>query len=131
MKSVVVECVLLDGYAVLNADDDLVYKMKDNLNCKIALFSLDEHSLRIKQHCENGGISCVYQDSYIALRLGVATEKVLHVDDLPISFSSTAMFNVTNALAATFATYLMARVPQKLKRHFGSSCQEPSIHQEE
>src|SRR5207245_4343127 len=40
VKSVVPESVCPEGYAILNADDDLVYAMKDRLHCKIALFSL-------------------------------------------------------------------------------------------
>jgi cyanophycin synthetase len=52
VKGVVVESVLPGGYAVLNADDDLVYEMRKNLACNIALFSLDENNPRIRKHCE-------------------------------------------------------------------------------
>ena len=37
VKQVVPETVFPHGYAVLNADDDLVYKMKDDLKCKATL----------------------------------------------------------------------------------------------
>jgi cyanophycin synthetase len=39
----------------LNADDDLVYKMAEGLDCKIAFFSMDEESPRIHQHIAQGG----------------------------------------------------------------------------
>lgn len=40
VKGVVVESVLPDGYAILNANDDLVYAMRERINCKLALFSI-------------------------------------------------------------------------------------------
>ncbi|HAO03407.1 MAG TPA: cyanophycin synthetase, partial [Chitinophagaceae bacterium] len=43
VKAVVPETVFPHGYAVLNADDDLVYEMRKSLNCNIALFSMDEN----------------------------------------------------------------------------------------
>ena len=58
LKAVVPETVFPHGYAVLNADDDLVYKMKDDLNCNVALFSMDEKNPRIKKHCAEWRISC-------------------------------------------------------------------------
>jgi cyanophycin synthetase len=54
VKAVMVETVKRNGYSILNADDDLVYAMKDNLECKIALFSMDENNKRIRKHCQRG-----------------------------------------------------------------------------
>ncbi len=45
-----------EGYAILNADDDLVYHMKDSLSCKIALFSMDPLNPRTTAHCAQGGL---------------------------------------------------------------------------
>jgi cyanophycin synthetase len=42
VKAVVPETVYPHGYAVLNAEDDLVYAMKKDLKCNVALFSMDE-----------------------------------------------------------------------------------------
>lgn len=47
VKGVVAESVLPDGYAILNADDDLVYEMRKTVSSNVALFSLDEHNPRI------------------------------------------------------------------------------------
>ncbi|MGB3588915.1 MAG: cyanophycin synthetase, partial [Tunicatimonas sp.] len=46
VKSVIPESVHKDGYAILNADDDLVYQMRENVDCQVALFSMDEHNPR-------------------------------------------------------------------------------------
>src|SRR5665647_3022617 len=56
VKAVLPETVKRNGYSILNADDDLVFAMKKNLDCRIALFSMDENNKRIKQHCSRGGI---------------------------------------------------------------------------
>jgi cyanophycin synthetase len=62
VKAVVPNTVLPQGYAILNADDELVYKMAEELRCKIAYFSLDENNPRIKKHCATGGLACVYEN---------------------------------------------------------------------
>ncbi len=42
VKQVLPETVFAHGYAILNADDDLVYAMRTDLDCNVALFSMDE-----------------------------------------------------------------------------------------
>ena len=66
VKAVVPETVFPHGYAVLNADDDLVYKMREGLTCNIALFSMDEKNPRIKKHCAKGGLAAVYENGFIS-----------------------------------------------------------------
>ncbi len=48
VKAVVVQSVMPEGFAILNADDDLVYKMREGLECHVAFFSCDPKSKRIK-----------------------------------------------------------------------------------
>lgn len=79
VKAVVPETVFKHGYAVLNADDDLVYKMKKELNCNIALFSMDENNPRIKEHAADNGLSCVFENGYVTLMKGAWKIRVMHV----------------------------------------------------
>ncbi|MDP5102084.1 MAG: Mur ligase family protein, partial [Nonlabens sp.] len=65
VKAVVPETVLPDGYAILNADDELVYEMRKNINCKLALFSMDEENPHIKALQILGGITAVYENGYV------------------------------------------------------------------
>ena len=60
VKAVVPETVFPHGYAILNADDDLVYEMREDLDCNVALFSMDENNPRIKKHCAEGGLSLCF-----------------------------------------------------------------------
>ena len=48
VKGVYSETVKKNGYAILNADDDLVFGMRKNLDCNIVLFSMDENNARVK-----------------------------------------------------------------------------------
>ena len=106
VKSVVPETVFPHGYAVLNADDDLVYKMAKELACNIALFSMDEDNLRLKKHCEKGGLAAVFENGYISIKKGNWKIRVMAVKDIPITFEGRALHNIQNCLPAVLATYL-------------------------
>jgi cyanophycin synthetase len=105
VKSVVPETVNPNGYAVLNADDDLVYAMKDGVKCKVALFSMYADSVRIEEHCSNGGLAAVYENGYLLLRTGNHIIPIEETKNIPLTFGGKAEFNIANALAATLAAY--------------------------
>ena len=106
VKSVVPETVFPHGYAVLNADDDLVYKMGKELDCNVALFSMDENNPRIKKHCDKGGLAAVFENGYISIKKGNWKIRVMLVKDIPITFEGKALHNIENCLPAVLATYL-------------------------
>ncbi|MFA6149871.1 MAG: cyanophycin synthetase [Chitinophagaceae bacterium] len=106
VKSVVPGTVFPNGYAVLNADDDLVYKMRKELTCKIALYSIDENNPRVKEHCAKGGFACVYEHGFITIMKGTWKVRIERVTNIPITFNGKAEFNVYNAMAATLALYV-------------------------
>lgn len=110
VKAVVPETVFPHGYAVLNADDDLVYAMMNELKCNIALFSMDEHNLRIQQHCKNGGLATVYENGYVSILKGTWKIRVLPVKDIPITFDGKAIHNIANCLPSVMATYLFKSI---------------------
>ena len=106
VKAVVAETVFPHGYSVLNADDDLVYKMKNDLKCNIALFSMDENNPRIKAHCANHGLACVYENGYVTIMKGTWKIRVLPARDIPLTFEGKAVHNINNCLPAVLAAYL-------------------------
>ena len=106
VKAVVANAVLPEGFAILNADDDLVYKMHEELSCKVAFFSLDENSKRIKKHCATGGLACVYESGYITILKGTWKIRVEKVNNIPITFNGKAEFNVANVMGAVLAAYV-------------------------
>jgi cyanophycin synthetase len=121
VKSVVPESVCAAGYAVLNADDDLVYAMKDRVSCKLALFSLHADSLRIEEHCNKGGLAAVYEDGYLLLRTGNHIIPIEEARNIPMTFDGRAEFNIANALAASLAAYtnrIQLKVIREALRNF-------------
>jgi cyanophycin synthetase len=106
LKAVVPETVFPHGYAVLNADDDLVYKMKDDLSCNVALFSMDEKNPRIKKHCASGGLASVFENGYVSIMKGTWKIRVAAVKDIPLTYDGKAYHNIANTLPAVLATYL-------------------------
>ena len=106
VKAVVPETVFPHGYAVLNADDDLTYAMKDDLKCNIALFSMDENNPRIKEHSSEGGLSAVFENGFVSILKGNWKIRVSNVKDIPLTYEGKAMHNINNCLPAVLATYL-------------------------
>ncbi len=103
VKGVVPETVLPDGYAVLNADDDLVYEMRRSINCNLALFSMDEENTRIKALQRRGGITAVYENGYITICKGEWKMRVMRAVDIPLTYGGKAHFMIQNVLAAVLA----------------------------
>ncbi|RDK88243.1 cyanophycin synthetase [Marinirhabdus gelatinilytica] len=103
VKGVVPETVLPDGYAILNADDDLVYEMRRNINCNLALFSMDENNTRIKALQRRGGITAVYENGYVTICKGEWKMRVMKAEDIPLTYGGKARFMIQNVLAAVLA----------------------------
>ena len=103
VKAVVAQSTFDNGYAILNADDDLVYQMKNTLNCNIALFSMDANNERIKKHCSEGGLSAYIEDNYFVISKGGDKTKIAAVDQVPLTFSGTCEFMIKNVLPALLA----------------------------
>lgn len=106
VKAVVPETVFPHGYAVLNADDDLVFAMAKDLKCNIALFSMDENNPRIQEHCKKGGLATVFENGYVSILKGTWKIRVMHVKDIPLTFEGKAIHNIANTLPSVMATYL-------------------------
>ena len=106
VKAVVPETTFKHGYAVLNADDDLVYKMKDDLDCNIALFSMDENNPRIKEHAAENGLSCVFENGFVTIMKGNWKIRVLAAKNIPLTYEAKAVHNINNCLPAVLAAYL-------------------------
>lgn len=129
VKAVVPETVLPEGYAILNADDDLVYNMRKGLSCNIALFSLDENNPRIKEHCKENGLATVFENGYITILKGEWKIRVDKVTNIPITFGGKAEFNIANCLPVVMASYIrnfkLADIRLALQTFIPSPAQTP------
>lgn len=103
LKGVIPETVLPDGYAILNADDDLVYEMRRALNCNVALFSMDENNPRIKALQKLGGITAIYENGYVTICRGTWKMRVMKAENIPLTYGGKATFMIQNILPAIIA----------------------------
>ena len=110
VKSVLPETVFKHGFAILNAEDDLVYGMRKNLDCHVALFSMDETNKRIVQHCKKGGIAAVYENGYVSIMKGTWKIRIEKVTEIPITFGGKASHNIMNTLPSILACYLFKNI---------------------
>lgn len=106
VKAVLPETVFPHGYAILNADDNLVFAMRDGLDCNIGLFSMDENNPRIRAHCEKNGLACVYENGFITIMKGNWKIRVLPARSIPLTYEGKAIHNINNCLPAVLACYL-------------------------
>ena len=106
VKAIVPNSVFRDGYAILNADDDLVYEMRKKVDCNVALFSMDENNPRIKAHCKKGGIAAIYENGYVTINKAGWKIRIDKATNMPLSFNGTALFMVQNILAAALTGFI-------------------------
>jgi cyanophycin synthetase len=106
VKAVVPETVLPDGYAILNADDDLVYEMRRDVNCNVALFSMDENNPRIKALQRLNGITAVYENGYVTICRGAWKMRLMKAEHIPLTYGGKAKFMIQNVLAAVLAAHV-------------------------
>lgn len=115
VKSVVVNSVKKDGWAVLNAEDANCVEIAKTLDCKVAYFSMNEHCDVIVNHCRAGGIAAIHENGYITIKKGdwkMRVEKATHV---PLTLNGKARFMIANVLAATLASYLWGFKTEDIK----------------
>ncbi len=131
VKAVVVKSVMRNGYAILNADDDNVYNMREGLECNLAFFSMNPENPRLKEHLAKNGIGAVYDAStdFIYICKGTWRIRIDKAHDIPLTQGGKALFNVQNIMPAVLAGYLrgftVEDIRQALQTFIPSSAQTP------
>ena len=106
VKSVIPRAVSKEGFAVLNAEDDLVYGMKDLVDGHVVLFSMDENNRNIQRQASRGRVSCVYENGYVTILKGKWKVRIEKAQNIPLTYGGRAEFMVQNVLAATLACFV-------------------------
>ena len=127
VKAVVPQSTFDSGYAILNADDDLVYGMKNDLDCNIALFALDGNNPRIKKHCRNGGLAAFVENNYFVISKGEWKTRIAEVNKVPLTFSGKCEFMIQNVLPALLAASLSNFPMEKITSALNSFVPSPAL----
>ncbi len=106
VKRVVLDSVKKDGWAILNADDEYSMKIKNDLDCRVAIFSMDENNPYIQKYAKEGKTTCVFEDGYVTIKKGEWKIRIEKVKNIPITMEGKARFMIENVLAASLAAYV-------------------------
>jgi cyanophycin synthetase len=108
VKGVIPAVVRREGHAVLNADDPLVYPMRERTSADVVLFTAtgDGENELVEEHVGRGGIAaCMQGDQFVIrrgrLRIPIATER-----EVPLTLGGAAQFQRQNILAAIASAYV-------------------------
>lgn len=106
VKSVLIESVKPDGWAILNADDEHCLKIgQKTRHCNVAYFSMEAENEAIAAHCIKGGTAAFVEKGFITIKKGGWKIPLVRVDNIPITYGGTVRFMVQNALAAGLAAF--------------------------
>jgi cyanophycin synthetase len=127
VKGVIAEAVRADGYAVLNADDERVAAMADQVRCKIAYFSMDADNPLVRSHVQRGGIAAVYTQDYITILQQDWVHRIENVERIPLTLGGRVPFMIANVLAASLAAFVQGVSIEHIRaalRTFRASAQQ-------
>ncbi|MCA8978560.1 MAG: Mur ligase [Planctomycetes bacterium] len=85
---------------VLNADDAVVLRLSEELACEVVWFTLEPDSLVLAHHVARGGRAAWLENGALWMCHGTQRERLIGVDEVPITIGGAARYNVANALAA-------------------------------
>jgi cyanophycin synthetase len=108
VKGVIPSVVKREGHAVLNADDPLVYAMRERTAADVVLFStlaVGENEA-FEDHLSRGGIGVRIEDDTFVIRRGRLRIPVVGVREVPLTIGGAARFQRQNILAAIATAYV-------------------------
>lgn len=103
VKALVIEAVKDEGYAVINGDDPVSKTLLDRIKSKLLVFSKDSENPLLNKAIASDGIGVYLKDNYIYVHQKNGAEKLIKVEDIPITLMGKIKFNVENSLAAVSA----------------------------
>lgn len=100
VKSLVVEAVRPDGYAVINADDNWSIKIVERITSNIIYTSKNRENPIIQRQVDQGKIAVFLENDVIKVSNNGREYAVAKINDIPITLNGTLEFNIENSLLA-------------------------------
>ncbi|HSJ59403.1 MAG TPA: cyanophycin synthetase [Anaerolineae bacterium] len=116
VKEVLVEAVMEDGAAVLNAEDPLVAEMAASCYGEVVYFSSEPDHPVIRAHLESDGRAVLLEAGAIVLATGADRVPLIELERVPFLLDGQVQFQVMNALAATAAAWAEGLNPAFITR---------------
>ncbi len=107
VKALIVEAVKPQGYAILNADDDMVVHINQRVQCNLIYFSRNRDNPLIEDHIIQGGTAVVFENGIVLIYHQYQPIPLLSINEIPITFDGKAICNVENSLAAVAGLFAL------------------------
>lgn len=127
VKSVVARSTFDDGFAILNADDDVVYAIRDELDCNVALFSLFDNNKRVISHCEEGGWAAIIEKGFFTVCKGEWRTRIARVNEVPLTMDGRAASMIKNILPSILAAAISDFDTKVIRRALQSFIPGPKL----
>ena len=129
VKGVVAAVVKREGHAVLNADDPLVYAMRDRTPGDLVLFSTkpEGESEEFETHLARNGIGARIENDTFVIRRGRLRIPIAPVREVPLMLGGTAKFQRENILAAIATAYVQGMRYDDIRAGLLSFFPSPSL----
>jgi cyanophycin synthetase len=121
VKGVIPAIVRPTGHAVLNADDALVFNLRERTPGTVVLFTtapLGENA-HVDEHLARGGIvACLERDGddeHLMIRQGDRRVGIAALRDVPLAFGGAARFQLQNLLAACATAYVQGMAAERIR----------------
>ena len=122
VKRCVVDVVLPEGTAVLNADDVLVAGMAESEHCRcsVLFFSHEAQNPVVIAHRTKGGRAVFVQDDMVYLAEGDDARRLCALSEVAMPLTGHLNFNVQNVLAAVGAAWAYGLGDQTIVEGLGT-----------
>jgi cyanophycin synthetase len=129
VKGVIAAVVKREGHAVLNADDPLVYAMRDRSPGDIVLFSTkpEGESEEFETHLTRNGIGARIENDTFVIRRGRLRIPIAPVREVPLMLGGAAKFQQENILAAIATAYVQGMRYDDIRAGLLSFFPSPSL----
>jgi cyanophycin synthetase len=129
VKGVVAAVVKREGHAVLNADDPLVYAMRERTPGDIVLFSTkpEGESEEFEAHLSRNGIGARIENDTFVIRRGRLRIPIAPVKEVPLMLGGAAKFQRENILAAIATAYVQGMRYDDIRAGLLSFFPSPSL----
>ncbi|SHE80867.1 cyanophycin synthetase [Clostridium fallax] len=103
VKSLVLEAVKKDGYAVINGDDPYSLSILDRVKSKKIFFSQNKNNKFLRENIESGNPGVYIDGEAIYVENNKKIYKICNINDVKISLKGALTYNLYNAMAACAA----------------------------
>ena len=129
VKATIVRIVKPSGWAVLNAEDERVWRMRRETRATPYAFSLDPRAGGVAEALAAGGRAAVLDDGWIVVRAaGRRRRRLVEAASLPVTFAGASRYNIANALAATAAADALGVSTRHIRKGLADFAQDAAAN---